>query len=92
MKLSTLPITPTDEGLKEKHEGKKFLNQVELSRRWGISARTLEQWRWRNVGPTFVKIGNCVRYRIDDVERYEQQRLMTCPEQQLQGNLPGGAS
>lgn len=34
---------------------KQFLNQIDLSRRWGISARTLEQWRWRGEGPPSSK-------------------------------------
>lgn len=60
---------------------KQFLNQIDLSRRWGISARTLEQWRWRGEGPSFVKIGCRVRYRIKDVEHYEQQHILTCTGQ-----------
>ena len=27
------------------------LNQIELSRRWRISPRTLERWRWLGEGP-----------------------------------------
>lgn len=51
---------------------KDFLNQVDLSRRWGIAPRTLEQWRWKGEGPPFIKIGHTVRYRIADIETYEQ--------------------
>jgi len=33
------------------------LNQIELSRRWRISPRTLERWRWLGEGPQYLKIG-----------------------------------
>lgn len=32
--------------------------------------RTLEQWRYRGVGPRFVKVGRDVRYRWEDVDAY----------------------
>ena len=51
---------------------KRFLNEIELSRRWGISEKTLQQQRWKGTGPRYVKIGNRVRYPIDEVERYER--------------------
>lgn len=50
---------------------KTFLNQIELSRRWGISPRTLERWRWMGEGPAFIKLGGRVVYRLTDVEEYE---------------------
>lgn len=53
----------------------KHLNQVELSRRMGISCRTLERWRWIGAGPKFIKVGGRVKYRLADVEAYEQSRL-----------------
>lgn len=52
----------------------QFLNQVHLARRWQISPRTLERWRWRGEGPAYVKIGGRVIYRLDDVEAYEGNR------------------
>lgn len=51
-----------------------FLNQVHLARRWHISPRTLERWRWTGEGPAYVKIGGRVVYRIEDVEAYEAGR------------------
>ena len=51
------------------------LNQLSLSRRWSISPRTLERWRWQGFGPDFVKIGGRVLYRLSDVERYETENL-----------------
>ena len=54
---------------------KTFLNQKELSRRWGISHRTLERWRWLGEGPAFVKLGGRVAYRFEDIETYEQAHM-----------------
>ncbi|MEO6609163.1 MAG: DNA-binding protein [Aestuariivirga sp.] len=51
------------------------LNQLDLSRRWAISPRTLERWRWQSFGPDFVKVGGRVLYRLIDVERFEAENL-----------------
>jgi hypothetical protein len=53
----------------------RHLDQIELSRRWRISPRTLERWRWLNQGPAFLKIGGRVVYRLEDVEAYEEVQL-----------------
>ena len=53
----------------------KHLNQIELSRRWTVSPRTLERWRWLNEGPAYLKIGGRVVYRLDDVEAFEAQQV-----------------
>ena len=58
-----------------------FLNQTELARRWGISPRTLERWRWLGEGPAFVKIGGHVAYRLEDVEAFEVANLRTSTTQ-----------
>mgnify|MGYP003788900759 CR=1 FL=1 len=50
---------------------KPFINQIELSRRWGISHRTLERWRWQGQGPKFIKLGNRVVYAIEEIKNYE---------------------
>jgi hypothetical protein len=53
----------------------RHLNQIELSRRWGFSPRTLEGWRWFGKGPTFVKVGGRVLYRVEDIETFEATQL-----------------
>lgn len=53
----------------------RHLNQIELSRRWGLSPRTLERWRRLGQGPRFLKIGGRVLYRLEDVEAVEAARL-----------------
>lgn len=52
----------------------QFLNQVHLARRWHISPRTLERWRWTGEGPAYFKIGGRVVYKLADVEAYEGTR------------------
>ncbi len=53
----------------------KHFNQIELARRWGISERTLERWRWKRQGPKYLKLGGHVAYRLEDVEAFEAQHL-----------------
>ena len=53
----------------------RHLNQIELSRRWGFSPRTLEGWRWFGKGPAFIKAGGKVLYRLDDIVAFEVEQL-----------------
>jgi hypothetical protein len=57
------------------------LNQIELSRRWRISPRTLERWRWLGRGPAYLKIGGRVAYRLEDVEAFETAQRHACAEE-----------
>jgi hypothetical protein len=52
----------------------RHLNQIDLSRRWSLSPRTLERWRWLREGPVYLKIGGHVRYRLEDIEAYEAEQ------------------
>ena len=52
----------------------KHLNQIDLSRRWSLSPRTLERWRWLREGPVYLKIGGRVIYRLEDIEAYEAEQ------------------
>ena len=51
------------------------LNQIDLARRWKLSPRTLERWRWAGCGPRYVKVGGRVLYRLEDIEAYEAAGL-----------------
>jgi hypothetical protein len=52
-----------------------FLDQLQLARRWKLSHRTLERWRWLGHGPSYTKLGRRVVYRLVDVERFEAAGL-----------------
>ena len=54
---------------------KHCLNQKELARRWAISHRTLERWRYSGQGPEFLKLGGRILYRMTEVEALEESRL-----------------
>jgi predicted site-specific integrase-resolvase len=53
----------------------RHLNQNQLAERWDVSPRTLERWRWLGQGPVFLKLGGRVTYRLDDIEKFEVERL-----------------
>ncbi len=51
------------------------LRPEDLSARWHIAIRTLDNWRWRGEGPRYLKIGGRVIYRLEDIEAYEAGQL-----------------
>lgn len=53
----------------------RCMTQTELAERWRISEATLERWRTEAFGPVFLKLGNQVRYRVQDVEAFEEVAL-----------------
>ena len=53
----------------------KHLNQIDLARRWNISHRTLERWRWKREGPPYIKLGGRIVYRFEDILAFERDHL-----------------
>ncbi|UUV05880.1 helix-turn-helix domain-containing protein [Ruegeria sp. YS9] len=51
------------------------ITQEQLARRWHLSPRTLEQWRWLGKGPRFLKIGSRVLYDETEIEAYENAQV-----------------
>lgn len=51
-------------------EFERLLNQKEVADILGVSPKTLEYWRWKQVGPKFCKIGKLARYKESDVRSY----------------------
>ena len=63
------------------------LDQKALAKRWLISERTLEQWRWQGKGPRFLKVGARVIYRLADIEAYEAANVHAITVGPFAGNL-----
>lgn len=62
----------------------EFLRESELARRWKTSQRTLQRWRAQDAGPPFVRLGGAIRYRLTDIENYEN-----CMVQNADGDRSG---
>jgi len=52
----------------------RHFSPTDLAARWNVSPRTLERWRWTGEGPTFLKLGSRVVYRLEDIEAHEEMR------------------
>ena len=66
--------TPQPSELSER----RFLNEVELANRWGMSPKTLTRWRGMGRGPVFNKFSKKVAYPLDGengVLDYEKRHL-----------------
>ena len=50
------------------HEAAEFL---------GVPETTLRQWRYRGVGPRWIKVESMVRYDYDDLEAYREANRMS---------------
>lgn len=57
-----------------------LLTPADLATRWSLSVQTLRLWRSDQMGPAFVKLGSRVRYRLEDVEAFEQFYLHRCKQ------------
>ena len=49
------------------------LTPSHLARRWSVSVGHLANLRSSGTGPAYLKVGGRVRYRLADVEHYEQR-------------------
>lgn len=47
-----------------------LLNQDEVAEILGVSPKTLEYWRWKHIGPRFIKVGKLVRYLDSEVQGF----------------------
>ena len=55
---------------------KKLLTGTEAAKYLGASPRTLDNWRCQGWGPPFVVLSaRAIRYRMEDLEAWTQERL-----------------
>jgi predicted DNA-binding transcriptional regulator AlpA len=60
------PPLAAPDSLLDPHATAKFLG--------GVSILTLADWRTKGVGPAYVKVGRCVRYRLSDLQTWLESR------------------
>ena len=52
------------------HCHRKLLSTEALAEYLDVAVSTLRQYRLDGKGPTYIKIGHLVRYRVEDVEEW----------------------
>lgn len=62
---------------KQQVKGSKpsYMTTREVAAFLGLSAGTLCVWRNQGKGPSYYKVGNAVRYKIDDVEAWKNANV-----------------
>lgn len=53
----------------------RHLTEMDLARRWRVSPRTLQAWRWKGVGPVYLRVCGRIIYRVQDIIEYETNNL-----------------
>jgi hypothetical protein len=69
--MNDLTASPATQPDRLPNEAVRHLTSLDLARRWRMSTRTLERWRWLRFGPAYLRLGKVVVYRLEDVEAYE---------------------
>ncbi|HYF87135.1 helix-turn-helix domain-containing protein [Azospirillum sp.] len=58
-----------------------MLNEQEAAALLNLSPKTLTRWRWKGIGPAFVKVGaRAVRYREKDLHSFLETGLRNTTE------------
>lgn len=50
-----------------------LMTEADLAARWCMSAKTLQRWRMKQIGPEYLKLGKQVRYPLEAITEYENQ-------------------
>ena len=56
-----------------------FLTRQQLAARWHMSAQTLAAWKAQEKGPVSLTIAGRILYRLDAVEAWEDEQIVTRP-------------
>lgn len=59
------PATPTQPATMT-----TLLTEQETATLLKVSKKAVQGWRYRGGGPRFVKVGRCVRYRLEDLQAF----------------------
>ena len=68
-----------------------YLSEAQVAQHWGISQKTLQRWRLDQKGPDFLRLGQFIRYRLCDIEAFEQLGSHKCSGNRISNSkLSGG--
>jgi len=52
----------------------QLVNDIQASKSLGLKPQTLRNWRFQRKGPPYLKLGRAVRYDLQDLKRFAEQR------------------
>ena len=52
----------------------RWMTPEEVAERLQVPRATLYAWRYKQTGPAAVRVGRHLRYRLRDLERWEQEQ------------------
>ena len=55
-------------------EAQRWINEKEVANITGIAVQTLRNWRFQQTGPPYCKLGRMVRYSVDDLVRFMEEK------------------
>ncbi len=55
---------------------KPSLTENQLAERWGVSIKTLQDWRRKGTGVAYLKLGKAIRYPHEIVEKFEAEHMI----------------
>ncbi len=58
----------------------RLLHEKDAARLLNASPRTLQAWRVKGVGPTFIRIGRTIRYQASDLKAWIEARIVPSKE------------
>jgi excisionase family DNA binding protein len=56
--------------------GDKYLSPQQLADQYGVSLDTVYDWNKTGSGPNYIRVGKHVRYRPQDIAKWEDSRLV----------------
>jgi predicted site-specific integrase-resolvase len=62
----------------------QLLNEKEAAQKLKLSRQTLAMWRTKGKGPNFIKLGNAIRYSIEDLKAFiDGKRIITLEDHEI---------
>ena len=55
----------------------QLITEKEAAHFLSVSLRTIQNWRFRNRGPKYKKLGRLVRYSVADLSAYAESETVT---------------
>jgi len=59
---------------KQTMETPRWIDEKEASQIMGVAVQTLRNWRFQGTGPPYFKIGRSVRYRLNEILAFMEER------------------